>query len=377
MQVQSFKYVIVGAGLWGCVLAERIATVLGEPVLVVERRKTCGGNCHSAFHPETGIECHSYGTHIFHTANPEVWQYITGFTTFTSYRHKVFTTSRGRVYPMPLGLAAVNAFYGKNLKPHEVEAFIAREAAGVLHPTNLEEKAISLVGRPLYEALIKGYTTKQWGRHPRDLPAEIITRLPVRTNYNTDYFNDPWQGLPAGGYGKLFEALLNNPRITILYDTPYRAIAPELAPNARLLYSGAPDDFFDYDLGTLEWRTLRFETEVMPHADVQGTAVMNEADEEVPYTRTHEFKHLHPERGKQGDCSVIAREYSKPFAKGDEPYYPVNTPENRKLLEAYLERARALGNIVFGGRLGRYRYMDMDVTIADALETFAGLKGGG
>lgn len=372
MTPSSFKYIVVGAGLWGGVIAESIASRLGERVLVVERRSHTGGNCHSAADPDTGIECHTHGSHIFHTAIPEVWEYINRFATFTNYRHKVLIERSGRVYPMPISLATINTFYGKNLKPHEAEAFIRAEAARDFQgePQNLEEKAVSLIGRPLYEAFIKGYTTKQWARDPRKLPAAIITRLPVRTNYDTGYFNDAWQGMPADGYAALFQKLFDNPLIEVMLDTDFIDIADQVSAEFPVFYSGPLDALFRYAHGPLEWRSLRFEREIVPHADFQGTAVMNQGDADVPYTRIHEFKHLHPERGPQGDRSVIVREYPKTFSPGDEAYYPVNTPENERILRAYRDELRARKNIFPGGRLGAYAYMDMDKTIASALACF-------
>ncbi|MDR2161335.1 MAG: NAD(P)-binding protein [Desulfovibrio sp.] len=380
MKWSGLKYLVVGAGLWGGVIAERIASVLGEPVVVLERRKHTGGNCHSFVDRRTGIECHAYGTHVFHTGIQRVWEYINRFAHFTSYRHKVLTEYRGRIYQMPISLPTINSFYGLNLRPYEVEDFILREAGGASpaapcgQPANLEEKAVSLVGRPLYEAFIKGYTQKQWGRDPRDLPAEIINRLPVRANYNTDYFSDPWQGMPESGYAGLFEALLRHPKIQVELGVSWKDVADQVPASCRIFYSGPLDEFFDYALGALEWRGLRFENRLEPYRDVQGTAVLNQADGDVPFTRTHEYKHLHPERGAQGEQSILTREYPRAFSRGDEPYYPVNTPENERLMGLYRERlASGHPNMIAGGRLGGFRYMDMDKTIDFALSVFAGL----
>jgi UDP-galactopyranose mutase len=378
MDLHSLRYLVVGAGLWGGVLAERIASQLGERVLVIDRRPHAGGNCHSYRDAATGIECHAYGSHIFHTSIPRVWEYVTQFTEFTTYRHKVFTQYQGRVYPMPINLLTINNFYNLNLKPYEVEEFIKKEAgkAGDAPPRNLEEKAVSLIGRPLYEAFIKGYTQKQWEKAPRDLPAEIIARLPVRGNYVTDYFADPWQGMPKNGYAAFFERLFSHPLIEVVCNTEYADIAGRTSGNCFTLYSGPLDAFFGYARGHLEWRSLTFEREVVPYGDYQGTAVMNNADPATPYTRVHEFKHLHPERGPQSDASVIAREYPKTFTRGDEAYYPVNTPENEELLHAYQADLAARPGIIAGGRLGAYKYMDMDKTIAAALECFDGIRKG-
>lgn len=373
MDLSGCKYLVVGAGLWGSVLAERIASERDEPVLVIDRRNHSGGNCHSELDPETGIECHVYGTHIFHTKIQRVWEYVNRFSGFTGYRHKVLTEFQGHVYPMPISLATINSFYRRNLRPFEVADFIATESGreGYENPSNLEEKAISLVGRPLYEAFIQGYTRKQWEKDPRRLPPEIISRLPVRASYNTDYFDDPWQGMPVDGYAAFFTRLLSHPRIDLRLGVDYKDIAGQIPATTRIFYTGPVDAFFNCSLGALEWRSLRFEKFIEPYQDFQGTSVLNQADIEVPYTRTHEYKHLHPERGPQGDKTVIVREFPKQFHPGDEPYYPVNTPENEKLLQAYKQKLRnEHPNVIQGGRLGGYRYMDMDRTIEDALTCF-------
>ena len=373
--LEGCKFLIVGAGLWGSVLAERLASQRGERVLVIDRRLHTGGNCHAYSERQTGIECHAYGTHIFHTSIPKVWEYVSAFSEFTPYRHKVLTEYRGRVYPMPISLATINSFYNLNLRPYEVEAFIRAEVGGEArdNPANLEEKAIALIGRPLYEAFIKGYTWKQWGRDPKELPSGIITRLPVRANYSTDYFNDPWQGLPGAGYAALFERLLAHPLIDVRLGMDYADIEELVPESCRVFYSGPADAFFRCSLGALQWRSLRFEREVVPYADYQGTAVLNQADSDVPFTRTHEYKHLHPERGEQGQRSVIEREYPKAFMPGDEPYYPVNTPENERLLAAYQAKLAERPNVTLGGRLGSYKYLDMDRTIESALDLAATL----
>jgi UDP-galactopyranose mutase len=244
------KYLIVGAGLWGAVLAERIASVRGEPVVVIDRREHIGGNCRSRIHPQTGIECHIYGTHVFHTQKEEVWNYISAFTGFNAYRHKVLTEHAGRLYPMPIGLGTVNAFYGLSLKPFEMDDFIRAETTreGIWNPQNLEEKAISCVGRRLYDAFIKSYTQKQWNKAPVDLPLDIITRLPVRNDYNFDYFDGPWQGLPLCGYYGLFDKMLIHENITLCLGVDYKDISASITNYCRVFYRGALDEFFDYRL---------------------------------------------------------------------------------------------------------------------------------
>jgi UDP-galactopyranose mutase len=367
------KYLIVGAGLWGSVLAERIASVRGEHVVVIDRREHIGGNCRSRVHPQTGIECHVYGTHIFHTQNEEIWNYLNSFTGFNAYRHKVLAEHARRLYPMPISLGTVNAFYGLSLKPFEMEDFIRAEIApeDIWNPKNLEEKAVSCVGRRLYEAFIKGYTQKQWNKKPDQLPADIITRLPVRNNYNFDYFDGPWQGLPLCGYYRMFEKLLKHQNITVHIHVDYKDVAEMVPADCKVFYSGAIDEFFDYRLGVLEWRSLHFEEEILPYTDYQGTAVVNQADVAVPFTRTHEFRHLHPERSYPEKSTIIAREYPQDFTGDEERYYPVGTPTNRKLLQEYQKLAERIAPLVtFGGRLGSYRYFDMDAVIEQALQIF-------
>lgn len=378
MDVSGLKFLVVGAGPWGCVMAERIAEKLGERVLVIDRRTHPAGNCYSENDPGTGVEWHVYGSHIFHTSSPRVWEYVNRFDAFSTYRHKVLTEYRGKIYPMPISLATINAFYSLNLKPADVHAFIQSEIAGTslaAEPDNLEDKAISLIGKPLYEAFIKGYTQKQWETDPRKLPPDIITRLPVRNNYNTDYFNNPWQGMPLSGYTALFTRMLTHPRIDLRLGVEYRDLAASLPPDCRILYSGPPDELFDYRFGRLEWRSLRFEKEVLDCADYQGTAVVNQADVEVPYTRTHEFKHLHPERGQlERPGTVITREYSKSYNPGDERYYPLNTARNQNIFTGYLREAEKNPLLLLGGRLGSYRYLDMDTCIDSALNDFTTLS---
>ena len=368
------KYYIVGAGFWGSVLAERIASELNEPVTVIEKRNHIGGNCYSSLDEETGIECHRYGSHVFHTSIREVWYYITRFSEFTSYHHKVFTIHNGNVYAMPINLFTINAFYQKNFSPVEAEEFLKNEIAQshIDSPANLEEKAVSLIGLPLYEAFIENYTRKQWGRHPSTLPAFIINRLPFRTCYNMDYFNDTWQGVPKDGYFSLFRRLLAHPNITVRLNCDYASIKNEIPADATVIYTGMPDALFDYKYGELEWRSLRFEWQTVAVQDFQGTAVMNYADLDVPYTRIHEYKHYHPERTAPFNLgkSVICREYPATWSRGAEAYYPVNDERNTALYARYAEEAAQTPGLILGGRLGAYRYWDMDKAVADALHVF-------
>jgi UDP-galactopyranose mutase len=290
------------------------------------------------------------------------------FAAFNQYRHRVLTTAQGAVYPMPVNRTTVNRFYGLNLDSNQISDFIAVEAAKELitQPRNLEEQAISLIGRPLYETFIRGYTLKQWEKDPIDLPAEIITRLPVRSDDNDLYFDDTYEGIPRDGYAALFDRMLDHPLIDVQLQTDFFEVRNQIPEDALIVYSGPLDRFFDGRFGALEWRTLDFERQVHSTPDVQSIAVMNQADAAVPHTRVHEFKHYHPERPCTGR-SVTFKEYSRLAGADDEPYYPVNTARNRRLAAAYQAAAAALPNVIFGGRLGSYAYLDMDDTVASAL----------
>lgn len=369
------RYFVVGAGIWGCVIAERIASQLDEQVILIEKRIHIGGNCHSDIDPETGIECHRYGSHIFHTSLVPVANYLAKFSKLTAYRHKVLTKHKGCVYSMPINLATINAFYNTSFSPSEAETFISGEIARdrVDNPANLEEKAISLIGRPLYEAFIKNYTRKQWERDPKELPPAIINRLPFRTNYDFGYFGDSVQGVPLDGYGSLFKNMLDHPNITVKLNTNYFAIKDELPSDAVVIYTGMPDELFNYKYGELGWRSLDFQWETVPTKDFQGTTVMNYADDDVPFTRIHEFKHYHPEREIPYNLNktVICREYPRAYSPGREAYYPLNDAKNMAIYAKYAHEAEQNPKLILGGRLGAYRYWDMDRAIENALQVFA------
>ena len=371
-------FFIVGAGFFGSVLAERIASQLKMPVTIFEQRDHFGGNSYSYLDPETKIECHMYGSHIFHTSLKDVWDYINQFTTFTSYRHHVFTKHAGQVFSLPINLATINQLYQKNFTPSAAQEFLQSEILRdkIATPRNLEEKAISLIGRTLYEAFIKEYTQKQWGCDPKELPAEIITRLPVRTSYNNSYFADLWQGVPTDGYFAIFEKMLANPLITVKYNVTYESVKNELPKSAKIIYTGMPDALFDYKFGRLNWRSLKFEWEKVPCQDYQGTTVMNYADLEVEYTRIHEFKHYNPERQEvfAGNKTIICREYPQNYSQDAEPYYPINNQTNNELYALYADLAKKDDRLILGGRLGLYKYFDMYKTIHQALKTFEELK---
>ncbi|MFC8731679.1 UDP-galactopyranose mutase [Luteimicrobium sp. NPDC057192] len=373
--------VVVGSGFFGLTVAERMATEHGARVLVIERRPHIGGNAYSEDEPTTGIEVHRYGAHLFHTSNERVWEYATRFTAFTDYVHRVYTTYRGEVFPMPINLGTINQFFRSAYGPDAARALVREQAAeldAVLagrEPANLDEKGVSLIGRPLYEAFIRDYTAKQWQTDPTELPASVISRLPVRYTYDNRYFNDTHEGLPVDGYTAWLERLADHPRIEVRLDTDFfDASQPvhkdAVVGNVPVVYTGPVDRYFDYAEGELGWRTLDFEREVLDVGDFQGTPVMNYADLDVPYTRIHEFRHFHPERDYPTDRTVVVREFSRFAARDDEPYYPVNTPADRARLLAYrelTEREHAERDVLFGGRLGTYQYLDMHMAIGSAL----------
>jgi UDP-galactopyranose mutase len=365
--------VIVGSGFFGLTVAERCARDLGLRVLILERRYHIGGNAYSEREPETGIEVHRYGAHLFHTSNARVWDYVNRFTAFTGYQHRVFTIYKGRVYPMPINLGTICEYFGAAMSPDEARALVAEQSAEVDagQAANLEQKAVSLIGRPLYEAFIRGYTYKQWQTDPVDLPAEIITRLPVRYTFNNRYFSDTFEGLPVDGYTAWLERMADHPKIEVRLETDFAEMRSDLLGNVPVVYTGPLDAYFDYAAGDLSWRTLDFSTEVLPTGDFQGTPVMNYADTDVPFTRILEFRHFHPERDwYPKDKTVIMREYSRFADRSDEPYYPINTAADRSRLLTYREMADREPGVFFGGRLGTYKYLDMHMAIGSALSMY-------
>ena len=377
--MKQIDVVVAGAGLWGCTVA-RVLAEAGRRVLVLEKRAAVGGNVRCEIDSETGIEVHTYGSHIFHTHLDDVWNFVNRFITFNGYQHKVLARYEDKTYFLPLGLTLVNQFYGLNLTPSELPAFIAKEAAGSKEEVglNFETQAISFIGRPLYEAFIREYTRKQWGMDPRELSADIIRRLPVRASYDVNYFSDYRQGIPLTGYNSLFDGLLDHSNISVECNAEYALGEIRLAggevygtEGAPVFYSGPIDALFGYKFGPLPWRSLRFERERVAVQDYQGTSVVNYTGADVPFTRIHEFKHYHPEDAKvMGSAStIICREYPQTWALGDEPYYPVDTPASRELLALYQAEAAKQANLIVGGRLGGYRYYDMDRAIGNAFET--------
>ena len=370
----SYDIVVVGSGLFGLTVAERCANELGLSVLILERRPHIGGNAYSETDPCTGIEVHKYGAHLFHTSNERVWSYVNRFTTFTPYVHHVYTNHDGVVYPMPINLSTINQFFSAAYSPDEARALIAQQAGELAgkDPENLNDKGISLIGRPLYEAFIKDYTGKQWQTDPKDLPASIISRLPVRYTYDNRYFNDTYEGLPVGGYTAWLEKMADSPMIDVhlstdFFDTsqPYHRDA--LRGRVPVVYTGPVDRYFDYSQGALSWRTIDLEVEYPQTGDFQGTSVMNYPDADVAYTRIIEPRHFHPERDYPRDRTVIMKEYSRFAGEGDDPYYPVNAPQDREMLLVYRDLVAQEEGVFFGGRLGTYQYLDMHMAIGSAL----------
>lgn len=353
----KFDAIVAGAGIWGCTLARRLAEA-GRHVLVLEAREVVGGNVRCEIDTETGIEVHLYGSHIFHTHNEKVWEYVNRFVHFNGYQHKVLASYRGKVYHLPLGLTLINKFFGVELKPSEVDAFMADEKHS----------------RAIFDAFFRGYTSKQWGKAPEDVDASIIKRVPVRNNYDTNYFNDYNQGIPLEGYNALFERLLEHPNIDLRCNSEFTLDIPiaidAMANGIPIYYSGPIDKLFGYKYGPLPWRSLRFETETLDMRDYQGTSVVNYTEANVPFTRIHEFKHYHPENSKvmKSGKTIIMREYPSSWKMGDEPYYPIKSFESETLLQKYQEEAKKYPKLVIGGRLGAYKYYDMDQAMADALE---------
>ncbi len=358
----KYDYLIVGAGLFGAVFACE-ARKRGKSCLVVEKRNHIAGNVYCEdIH---GIQVHKYGAHIFHTSDKEIWEYVNQFAEFNHYINAPIARYKDELYNLPFNMNTFSRMWGI-ATPKEAQDIIAGQIAdlNISEPKNLEEQALSLAGRDVYEKLIKGYTEKQWGRECRDLPAFIIRRLPLRFTYDNNYFNDRFQGIPIGGYTRLVERLLEG--VEVRLGTDYLEHRQELDGLAdRVVYTGMIDRFYNYSLGVLEYRSVRFETEELEVENYQGNAVVNYTDKEVPYTRIIEHKHF--EFGKQ-PTTVISREYSSEWKKGDEPYYPINDEKNNGLYERYRQLAKKEERIIFGGRLGGYRYYDMDKVIAEALK---------
>ncbi|MBR0554840.1 UDP-galactopyranose mutase [Ciceribacter sp. L1K23] len=358
------KIAAVGAGLSGAVIGRELAEA-GYEVEIFDSRDHIAGNCHTERDPETGVMVHVYGPHIFHTDDAEVWNYVNRFQAFLPYKNRVKTTSGGQVYSLPINLHTINQFFGKTLRPDEARAFIETQADTTIEdPQTFEEQALRFVGNDLYEAFLKGYTQKQWGCSPKDLPASILKRLPVRFNYDDNYFFHKFQGMPENGYTEMVAGILDHPRITVHLGTRFGR--DQVSEYGHVFYSGPLDGYFGYELGQLGYRTLDFERFTYD-GDYQGCAVMNYGDVSVPYTRITEHKHFSPWEEHKG--SVCYREFSRECGLDDIPYYPIRLVKEKEQLAAYVARAEREDGITFVGRLGTYRYLDMDVTIREALDT--------
>ncbi len=360
--MQKYDYLIVGAGLYGSIFACEMKKI-GKKCLVIDKRNHIGGNiyCENI----EGINVHKYGAHIFHTSNKEVWEYINQFCEFNNYINSPIANYKGEIYNLPFNMNTFNKLWGVRT-PEEAKRKIEEQKREleIVEPKNLEEQAISLIGKDIYEKLIKGYTEKQWGRKATELPAFIIKRLPVRFIYDNNYFNDRYQGIPVGGYTKIIEKMLEGIEVklnTNFFDN--REYFENIAE--KIVFTGMIDEFYNYQFGKLEYRSLRFETEVLNEKNYQGNAVVNYTEREIPYTRIIEHKHF--EFGKQ-EKTVITREYPSEWKVGDEPYYPVNDEKNNKLYEKYRELAEKENKVIFGGRLGEYKYYDMDKIIEKVLK---------
>ena len=358
------KILLVGAGLSGAVIGRRLAEA-GHDITIIDGRDHIGGNCHTERDQDTGVLLHVYGPHIFHTDDEEVWSYVNRFARFLPYKNRVKTTSQGQVFSLPINLHTINQFYGKTMRPDEARAFIASIGdQSIETPETFEEQALKFVGPDLYEAFFKGYTEKQWGCAPSALPASILKRLPVRFNYDDNYFFHRFQGMPENGYTPMIEGILDHPNITVQLKTWFEQNMADTYDH--VFWSGPLDGFFGYDLGRLGYRTLDFEA-FRAEGDYQGCAVMNYGDHDVPYTRITEHKHFAP--WESHDHTVCYREYARACMPDDIPYYPIRLVEEKEMLRAYIERAETTSGVTFVGRLGTYRYLDMDVTIREALDT--------
>jgi UDP-galactopyranose mutase len=356
----------IGAGFSGAVIARQLAES-GHHIDVVDERAHIAGNCYSERDQKTGVMLHVYGPHIFHTDDEAVWDYVNRFMDFKPYINRVKSRAQGKVYSLPINLHTINQFFGKTLKPDEAKAFIASLGdSSIVDPQTFEEQALRFVGRELYEAFFKGYTIKQWGCSPSELPASILKRLPVRFNYDDNYFSHKFQGMPQEGYTELVANILDHPNIHIKLNTKFSQ--DMMADYDHVFYSGPLDGFFDYELGRLGYRTLDFE-KFYYQGDYQGCAVMNYGDEDIPYTRITEHKHFSPWESHEN--SVCYKEFSRSCEPGDIPYYPIRLVEEKSLLAQYVDLANKLDKVSFVGRLATYRYLDMDVTIREALNASA------
>lgn len=358
------KIGVVGAGFSGAVIARKLAEA-GYPIDVFDTRNHVAGNCYSKRDTETGVMAHVYGPHIFHTDNERVWQFITRYGEFEPYTNRVKALSGGRIFSLPINLLTINQFFGKSFNPAEAQTFVAGLGdASILEPRSFEDQALRFVGRELYEAFFKGYTLKQWGVSPTELPASILKRLPVRFNYDDNYFSHRYQGMPRNGYTEIVQRLLDHPAITTQLSTLFQR--SDHGEYGHIFYSGPIDGWFGYEHGRLGYRTLDFEA-IRADGDFQGCAVLNYCDHEIPFTRITEHKHFAP--WESHTQTICFKEFSRYCEEKDIPYYPIRLLEEKAQLKQYVEKARQERSVTFVGRLGTYRYLDMDVTIREALET--------
>lgn len=356
------EFLIVGAGFTGAVIARELAQA-GHKITVIDQRGHIAGNCHTERDAETQVMEHVYGPHIFHTDDEEVWQYINQHGEFMPYVNRVKTTYNGQVYSLPVNLHTINQFYQKAFSPNEARAWIAEIAdKTIVEPQNFEEQALKFIGKDLYKAFFKGYTQKQWGRNPTELPASILKRLPVRFNYNDNYFAHRFQAIPKDGYTPIVQSILNHENISVHTD---QAFSKDLAADKHIIWTGKLDEYFDYSEGRLAYRTLDFEKHTA-EGDFQGCAVMNYGDVDVPFTRIAEHKHFTP--WEEHEKTIYFKEFSRECGENDTPYYPVHLSHSSELLNRYFTLAEQTRGVTFAGRLGTYRYMDMDVTIKEALK---------
>ena len=360
----DLRVCVVGAGFSGAVIARELAEK-GYSVLVIDERDHIAGNCHTERDAETGVMVHKYGPHIFHTADERVWAYINRFGEMMPYVNRVKATVKGQVYSLPVNLHTINQFFGKTMSPAEAKLFIEGQArSDIENPQSFEEQGMKFVGEDLYKAFFDGYTRKQWGVEPSTLPASILKRLPLRFNYDDNYFNHPYQGMPKDGYSKIVEGILDLDKIEVRLGCSYESLSESFD---HVFYTGPLDRYFGYDIGRLSYRTLDFEP-IYAEGDYQGTAVMNYPDPEVPFTRISEHKHFAPWEAGSFDKTIAFKEFSRSCGENDIPYYPIRRLDDKQLLETYEERAANEKGVTFVGRLGTYQYLDMDVTIGRALD---------
>lgn len=368
--LSNYDLIVVGSGLFGLTVAVLAATKRYR-VLVVERRNHPGGNIWSEWDGETGIEVHRYGPHIFHNSNARIQDFVNRFTELNSYRHHVWASTQSELYSLPVTLATMSQLWGRHLSPQEAMQVIQSETADYSDGNSFEEKALASIGPTLYERFFLGYTKKQWQTDPKELPGEVFSRLPIRFNFDTRYFSDRWEGVPVDGYNLWVERMLETQGVDLLLDTDFREIAQNIPNEIPIVYSGPIDELFCFEFGRLGWRTLSFNFERHEVTDFQGASQVNFTDESVPWTRIVEYQHFHPEIRRTNEKStIISREFSREALEGDEPYYPMRRADDLSALRKYQVKADKTQNLILGGRLGSYKYMDMNATIGSAMKTF-------